>query len=155
MGERSYKIRVEEKIIKGYSEKPIKGLPPKKGANISMWNDKKHIEVGRVIMLREEMASKLQDKIFKKNIQIELIIKTNEENPGDLDNFVSGVCDALMKAHGNAHLSKKFENKKFKIIDPRKVKFIEDDSEITKIEATIEKTDQNKDYYTLRISGEI
>ena len=82
-------------------------LPPKKHGRKSMWNRK--TEAGRLIVLREKALHKMRSQpLFTGNIRLTLnvhvgcqarvVVKAGEKGFGDLDNFVSGVCDGLMVA---------------------------------------------------------
>ena len=92
------------------------GLPPKKRRrNGSMWRT----EAKKLSALRNAALKALgqpdfikREPYFKEEVQIRLTLcvhvesrpeaNLGEKGSGDLDNFVSGVCDGLMKAHKNA-----------------------------------------------------
>src|SRR3989344_5117000 len=94
----------------------IKGLPPKKDISLSMWNDKKKPnQIQRLIELRKEAKSKIKG-IIKKNIVLNLRVyipkRKNQISEGDLDNYISGICDGLMlagKRVKDEDFSKEFE----------------------------------------------
>ena len=87
-GHRQIEIRVEG------------DAPPKKDGANSMWA--KLPEVSRLILLRKAALEAMEGAgPFRKNISIKLEIHCPIERlagVGDLDNFVSGVCDGLMAA---------------------------------------------------------
>ena len=82
-------------------------LPPKKGGATSMWG--KPLEATRLIALRKNaLEARGSQPIFTVGIRLTLRVHVGFEfakqfgdpgNFGDLDTFVSGVCDGLMKAH--------------------------------------------------------
>ena len=85
-------------------------LPPKKHGRKSMWNRK--TEVNRLKVLRRKALDELGSAPpFTGDIRLTLSVHVGCEAPvftdagekgfGDLDNFVSGVCDGLMAAHPN------------------------------------------------------
>ena len=92
------------------------GLPPKKHRkNGSMWRT----DAEKLIVLRKAALGAIEalgqpdfirgEPYFKEEEEIRLTLcvhvesqKSGETGSGDLDNFVSGVCDGLMKAHKNA-----------------------------------------------------
>jgi len=114
-------------------ELEISDLPPKKyGAN-SMWN--KSSEASKIIALRKEALAKIKDIPLRKNLRLTIYIylQQNNKNIGDLDNFITGICDGLMTAKNKAKISPKFEG--MPEINPRAVEFIEDDFRVLKINA--------------------
>ena len=97
----------------------VRGLPPKKHRkNGSMWRtDAEKLRALRNAALEVIEALVQPDCIkgepyFQEREKIRLTLcvhvesqkeaESGETGSGDLDNFVSGVCDGLMKAHGNA-----------------------------------------------------
>jgi Holliday junction resolvase RusA-like endonuclease len=132
----------------------VDGFPPKKHGEKSMWDNK--TEVRRLIKLRNEIRKKLENrKPLSKNIYLKLIVNIPKNNKivGDLDNFLTGVCDGLMKANPRSKISEEFN--KHPSIDPREIYFIEDDSQIVKIIATKMIKPGIKPYYKLEISEEM
>ncbi|MDP2924784.1 MAG: hypothetical protein Q8N99_00265 [Nanoarchaeota archaeon] len=128
----------------------VNGLPPKKDGANSMWN--KDLEADRLISLRNEALNKIINKPLKKNLQLNLKIylKINNKSQGDLDNFITGICDGLMRAHDRAEISPKFNG--FPKINPQSVNFIEDDYKILNINAKkIINRNLEKEYYELEI----
>jgi len=81
----------------------VTGIPPKKRTDISLWANE--TEVPRVIALRRAARAAFGDrKPFTSRIRLHIAIfltadDFTSEQVGDLDNFVSGVCDALQKAN--------------------------------------------------------
>lgn len=80
----------------------VEGLPPKKDGASSMW--RKEPDVTRVLALRLAAAAALGDgPRLVRDIELDLVVHLarNDRSVGDLDNFVTGVLDALQTAHPN------------------------------------------------------
>ncbi len=114
-------------------------LPPKKDGANSMW--KKPAEVSRLLALRRAALAALRDgPPFQDNIRLVMRVyvgRSNDRGTGDLDNFVTGVCDGLMAAAPRmpwrAHPAwLEAEND---AIRPDRVVAIVDDSQIIEIRA--------------------
>ena len=135
----------------------VKGLPPKKDISLSMWNDKKKPnQIQRLIELRKEAKKKIKG-IIRKNIVLDLRVyipkRKNQISEGDLDNYISGICDGLMLADkGVQNISKEFE--KYEGIHPRIRSFIKDDCETVQITARKIVLDDIEEHYQLIIQGE-
>ncbi len=128
----------------------VKGYPPKKRGDKSMWNN--DIEVDRVIELRRA-ALIAREKAglyssFKTFASISLSVflppkKLHEKK--DLDNFVSGICDGLQSASNNTKIfHKNFQQKELTNIHPKNDILIEDDSRIVEILARKIVSEDNK-----------
>ncbi len=81
----------------------VVGLPPKKHGEKSMWARKD--EARRVASLRKEaLEARLESGLtepFSSLVALELQIfvpKSKLESIGDLDNFITGICDGLQAA---------------------------------------------------------
>ncbi|HEU4323049.1 MAG TPA: hypothetical protein VFS21_07835 [Roseiflexaceae bacterium] len=77
----------------------VDGLPPKKDGANSMWRQPDLVE--RLIALRTRAREAMgnlppQASSFHLRVRVEAL---REE--GDLDNFITGICDGLMAAKGN------------------------------------------------------
>lgn len=118
----------------------VKGLPPKKHGEKSMWarND----EAPRIASLREkalEARTKLGiNDCFHSLVSLELRIfvpKSRLEPVGDLDNFITGVCDGLQTADSKVlpYLHKIFREPGREGIDPKQELLIENDSKVVSI----------------------
>ena len=76
------------------------GLPPRKQRNRSVWEKE---QASRTRALRKEAHKKLgSEGCFTGRVQLKLEVHVQGEGNrdsrlGDLDNFVSGICDALGK----------------------------------------------------------
>lgn len=82
----------------------IDGLPPKKDGANSMWN--KPLEQSRIIALRRAVSDAMAaSERATSAVALRLLVRS-EPRDGDLDNFLTGICDALMPASSavRAHL---------------------------------------------------
>lgn len=75
---------------------PIDGVPPKKDGANSMWL--KRSEVPRIRALRRAAAPHFASGLASGAITLTLRVWAQPQE-GDLDNFLTGICDALMAAH--------------------------------------------------------
>jgi hypothetical protein len=95
-------------MYRHYTIERIEGLPPKKDGANSMWN--KPSEFERLITLRRAVCDAFNgDKPLHKDIQLRIRVHVGNMDPGqvgDLDNFITGVCDGLMAARGSMHCTK-------------------------------------------------
>lgn len=116
----------------------VNDMPPKKDGSSSMWNKK--TEVPRLISLRTAAIKAFNGAPpLEKNISltINVYIPINNRTVGDLDNFITGICDGLM-AHNinpNTKISALFSEPQLKDIYPDKPIGIIDDVEIINIQA--------------------
>jgi len=75
----------------------VAGLPPKKDGANSMW--RKGIEIERLQNLRIAAVQAMNGRSPTTGlIHLCLRLYAAPEN-GDLDNFITGICDGLMAAH--------------------------------------------------------
>ena len=117
-------------------------LPPKKGGELSMWG--KPLEAKRLLALRRKALEALTSP-FTGPVRLTLSIHVGDRAPvfahagkngfGDLDTFVSGVCDGLMAAHRSAKIDPLFLKAENADIHPRKVIAIRDDQQVMEIDA--------------------
>jgi len=81
----------------------IDGVPPKKDGANSMW--RKPAEVERIRRLRVAVARAFAGApCFEVSCRMELEVRARRSE-GDLDNFVTGVCDALQAVHPNTPIA--------------------------------------------------
>ena len=122
----------------------VKGeLPPKKGGDLSMWG--KPIEAKRLLALRRKALETLNSSPFTGPVRLTLSIHVGDQTPvftnagkngfGDLDTFVSGVCDGLMAAHPRAKIHDLFTRPENANIHPTKKIAIGDDQQVVEINA--------------------
>jgi Holliday junction resolvase RusA-like endonuclease len=82
-------------------------FPPKKLPNISMYNNEK--EATKVHLLRKAALKAREDKqleVYELTAKLEItlrifIAEKHEQERGDLDNYTSGILDALQPANEN------------------------------------------------------
>ena len=123
-------------------------LPPKKGGDISMWGkEATDTERTRLIALRKAaLADRGSQGPFEGDVRLSLRVhigfsdkREGETGSGDLDTFVAGVCDGLMKAHYNTLKNKswhpRFDRPVNAEVHPKHAIAYRDDSKITEIRA--------------------
>jgi hypothetical protein len=75
----------------------LEDIPPKKDGANSMWGKK--AEIARLKALRTSAYKSLGGRLpAGGRMELELRVYA-QTSAGDLDNFVTGVCDGLMAAH--------------------------------------------------------
>ena len=130
-------------------------LPPKKDGANSMWA--KRAEVPRLIALRRAAFEALAGQpAFRSNISLELEVHCPQmpgRGGGDLDNFVTGVCDGLMAAAIGARSDPRWEVPGLESVHPSKTVAIEDDSAVVSINAT-KSADVATPWYRVCLQGE-
>jgi hypothetical protein len=153
---RTYKFKVE-------------GLPPKKDGAQSMWG--KPLEARRLMILRHAAFKAFKGQPpLKTNIKLTLKIHipVNNKSIGDLDTFVTGVCDGLMAAPRKGildpiwDLDRTWENGELLGVDggdavsihPSKTIAIVDDSEVVSIQAKKIIGDTDQQWYEVVLEGE-
>ncbi len=141
----------------------VTGYPPKKDGAQSMWG-KQH-EVKRLVGLREAALNALNgNPPLRTNIKLTLKIHVgavNNRTTGDLDTFVTGVCDGLMAADPRAKLDPIWNrldwlgvsNKHLSNIHPSKCLAIVDDCEVVYIQAEKIIGDTNQPWYEVTLEG--
>ncbi len=131
-------------------------LPPKKDGANSMWGNP--LEAERLVKLRKATLNALAGKqAFRRNIRLELEVyvgRTNSRSVGDLDNFVTGICDGLMAAHPLAALDAMWTVDSMQDIHPRHTIAILDDSEVVSISAKKLTGKSDKLWYRITVGGE-
>jgi hypothetical protein len=134
----------------------IEGLPPKKDGAKSMW-DKANIELARLVNLRQAtLAAFAGDPPLFKNIAIKLRVyvgPVNSRSIGDLDNFVTGICDGLQSAHPGVRPGGRWCEPDCEAIHPRNAVAILDDVQVISIGAKKVVGDESP-WYTLELQGD-
>ncbi|RZB28816.1 MAG: hypothetical protein AEth_01818 [Candidatus Argoarchaeum ethanivorans] len=148
MPSRKYKFKVEGLV-------PPRNIRRK---SKSMWNNP--TEVPRLIKLRKEARDALnRAQPLSRDIvlSIKIHLPRDYNKPGDLDNFVKGICDGLMKCpnHPMLKLDETFEKIEHKKIHPKTFAVIEDDEKIVKITATKAFEDIEEPFYEIAVEGKI
>lgn len=132
------------------------GLPPKKDGAQSMWG--KPAEAKRLVKLRKAAIEALQgNPPLSSNIGLNIKIyvgKANTKYTGDLDNYITGILDGLMKADERAKLDPIWLNPGLENIHPSKTIAIIDDSQVVYLEATKIMDDSPKQWYEIIVEGE-
>jgi hypothetical protein len=127
----------------------IDGLPPKKDGAKSMWN-KRH-EAERIARLRIAFCDEMKGAVpLTKNIQLDIHVHTNEA--GDLDNYITGICDGLMKTRCGSRLIAYWDEFESKPVHPQNCVAIENDDRILSIRAIKEASGEN--WYSVELQGE-
>ena len=120
----------------------VRGLPPRKGAVSSMWNKKaSRAQKHKLIALRKAALAAIEahgDKPFlgeriRLTLYVHIECREEGENPGDLDNFVTGVCDGLVAAKEGTRPDDCFFHKRDDAHNPWKPIAFGDDHQIEEI----------------------
>ena len=138
----------------------VTGIPPKKRTDISLWANE--TEVPRVIALRRNSRIAFADrKPFACGVRLRicLFLTPNDfisDQIGDLDNFVSGVCDALQAANTREeHLHGSFNLRENQDVDPMRPIAITNDRAVVSIVADkFLARKAQESYYTVVIDGD-
>ena len=128
-------------------------LPPKKDGANSMWG--KPSERERLIKLRRGAMEKLgADDPLETDIRMVVEIHDSKQRIagiGDLDNFITGICDGLMAASQRiARMDGWTENP---LIDPSRCIAIRDDREVVEIIARKIGDESAEPWYTVTLIG--
>ena len=130
-------------------------LPPKKDGANSMWN--KDAEAPRLVALRHQALETLGGQPpFSWEIRLGISIyvgRSNTRTTGDLDNFIAGICDGLMKADWRANQHELFSKPENASIHPLEAIAIDDDSQIVEIHAEKLTGEPEDQWYEVEIRG--
>lgn len=135
----------------------VEGLPPKKNGANSMWG--KRLESERLVSLRKAALEKMGGRLpLKSNIKLGVTVHIGAKNDrlvGDLDTFIAGICDGLMKSAPRCKLCpdiwSKTDNKD---IHPEIPIAIDEDSQVISIKAAKIVGDTDKRFYDVTLEGE-
>jgi len=133
----------------------VDGLPPKKNGANSMWG--KRLEAKRLVALRQSALQALKGQpALQSNIKLilKIHIPVNNRSIGDLDTFVTGVCDGLMATRYGGKLDPIWDNEELENIHPIKTVAIVDDSQILRIQAEKVIGDTEQPWYETVLEGE-
>jgi hypothetical protein len=131
----------------------VEGLPPKKDGANSMWSKPGEAKKLRLLRLAAIQALAGHPPL-QKNIRLTLrahIASENTRNTGDLDNFLTGICDGLQAADPRARPAIRFED----VIHPTRVIAIEDDTEVIEILASKVIGSVETQFYEVVLEGEL
>ncbi len=122
-----------------------------------MW--KKAIEIPRLIALRTNVLSALAGAPpLCRNISIILRIcvgPRSNQNVGDLDNFITGICDGLQAAHALTPVVEKWTDPVGESVHPHKTIAIQDDAEVISIDAKkLFCLKESEHWYSIELIGE-
>lgn len=135
----------------------VDGLPPKKDGANSMWG--KPLEAERLVSLRKA-ALKAMDghPPLKSSIKLAVSVHVgskNDRSVGDLDTFIAGVCDGLMKMAPRCkpcgEVWGKPENQE---IRPYISIAIDDDRQVISIQVAKVRDSTGKQFYDVELEGE-
>ena len=94
---------------------------------------------------------------FRENIRLDLEVYIGRKNSrlaGDLDNYVTGVCDGLMAAHPRAKLHETWAVESSPDIRPQHSIAILDDFSIMEISAKKLTGSREEPWYRITLSGD-
>ena len=133
----------------------ITGYPPKKNGAQSIWG--KPLEARRLAELRSAALYALNgNPPLRSNIKLTLKIHVgavNDRTTGDLDTFVTGVCDGLMAAYPGGKLDPIWNKPELSNIHPSKSLAIVDDCQVVYIQAEKIIGDTNQPWYEVALEG--
>ncbi|NQT47339.1 MAG: hypothetical protein HQ578_00020 [Chloroflexi bacterium] len=135
----------------------VDGLPPKKDGANSMWG--KRLEAERLVNLRRSALLAMNGRpSLKRDIRLTVTVCVGVENKrsiGDLDTFVTGVCDGLMKSAPRCKLClgvwDKPENGD---IHPDRVIAINDDCQVMSMQADKIVGDTDAPWYEVTLEAD-
>ncbi|MBA7673551.1 hypothetical protein ES703_81752 [subsurface metagenome] len=131
----------------------VTGHPPKKHGEKSMWA--RDDEAPKVASLREKASEAMSkaglDGTFESLVSLELRVfvpKSQLESVGDLDNFITGVCDSLQAADSKVlpYLDMNLVGLKGKS-DPKHPLLISNDAKVVSIIARKIALEENQNIY--------
>ncbi len=131
-------------------------LPPKKDGAQSMFG--KPLEAKRLVKLRQAALEAFRGQPpLRSNIKLSIKVyvgQVNNMSTGDLDNFVTGICDGLMQADMRAKMDSIWSKPGMEDIHPSKTIAIVDDSQVVHIEAIKVVGDSHQQGYEIILEGE-
>jgi len=135
----------------------VSGFPPKKDGAQSMWG--KPVEAKRLVALRTAAQNAIKENPpFRSKIKLNLTVHVGmkyDKTTGDLDNFITGVCDGLMKRDPRSKLHEEtWNNLEFRDVHPDTVIAIMDDSQVVNIQAEKIIGDTDQPWYEVILEGE-
>lgn len=136
--------------------KVIGDPPPKKDGAQSMWG--KPTEARRLERLRLAAKEAIQNnQPLRQNIKLSLKIHLgiiNDQFAGDLDNYITGICDGLMAANPMSKLVERWSNPDLTDIHPSKTIAIVDDSQVVCIHAEKIIGEVQQSWYEIILEGD-
>jgi hypothetical protein len=134
----------------------VEGLPPKKDGAQSMWG--KPLEAKRLVALRQAALQALEGQPPLQSdigLTLKIHLPVNDSSIGDLDTFVTGICDGLMaRAPGSKLHEETWSNPEYHDVRPDDVIAIRDDSQAVSIQAEKLIGDTDQQWYEVVLEGE-
>ena len=130
------------------------GKPPKKDGANSMWGKKS--EAPNIVNLRNAAFRKREETIktpFNSRVSLDLVIYAPEselERMGDLDNFITGVCDGLQGADARAKMHEIISRESE--VDPRLPLLLYTDAKVFEITAKKRESQDMGWHYKIRLN---
>jgi hypothetical protein len=132
-------------------------LPPKKDGASSMWS--KQSEFARLVALRRaSLCANPKPEVLRSRIHLLLevhLLEPEARDSGDLDNFVSGVCDGLMKAASGLPDVNDWSDPSLANVHPRHEIAIHDDAAVVEIVARKFAETGGPPWYRVVLEGEL
>ena len=134
----------------------VNNIPPKKDGANSMWG--KETEIPRLISLRKAALKAMAGRNpFERNIYLKLKFHCPQAKicrVGDLDNFITGICDGLQAADSRAGGKAVWATEEPPEIRPQSCIAIRDDCNVVQISAEKIGDDSERYWYEIEIEGE-
>lgn len=131
-------------------EVEVAGLPPKKDGASSMWN--KPVERERIKRLREAVASVVGDRVAPDEASVRLtLVLCAERGAGDLDNFITGICDALQACAIRTPVEDEEWGGVDSRVHPRRCVCLSNDRSVDRIDAERRPLEQGEPKYRMTI----
>jgi hypothetical protein len=128
----------------------VRGLPPKKDGANSMWN--KRTEVARIRNLRIAAVQAMNGQPPRTGPLCLRLRVYAQPSAGDLDNFITGICDGLMPAHSNTLIDAIIWGELPDGAQPHQPIAFYDDSCVTKIEAERVSSEVYEPHYDVELT---
>lgn len=130
----------------------VDGTPPKKDGANSMW--RKGSELAKLKALRIAASSaSVGARMPVSTISLKLIVHAHPSR-GDLDNFITGLCDGLMAAHPNTPIDDSVWRDVPQAARPGNSIIFRDDTIVSKVEPERAPPTADQEWYEVVISGE-
>jgi len=129
----------------------VQGKPPKKDGANSMWGKKS--EAQNIVNLRKaaiKARNELKSTPFTGRVSLELTIYADNaviENMGDLDNFITGICDGLQAADPRANMQDLILNEG----TPYQPVLYYSDAKVVNIQAKKIPIEKQETHYTVKV----
>jgi hypothetical protein len=118
-----------------------------------MWN-KMSTEFSRLVTLRRAVAEAFKGgPPLRSQIGIKIEVHAKRLQQGELDNFITGVCDGLMAAHKSTPICEEWLVDELQTLKPDLPLGIVDDSAVVSIEAQ-KHVGAETEWYSLQLEGE-